>query len=353
MSSPALDGKASGTSTSANSVVSGTLTTAVSGSDVIAFVLVKHTSTPTFTVSSISSANTTGWAQKYSIPHQFGTDFWNLEVWHGKATGTIAEAITANLSGTANRNVIVVFGVSGGATSFTLDDNAGSPYMTTNDPGSNSGTHNQVFSTANANDLLVEFFADDSGNVGFGATPDAGWTLSGENINFSVSLSTAVEAVSSVQSSVTQNIWHNYNAGTNSIWGVFAIQGPASTMTSTIAMTLGGITMALADTVIDPTAIAMTLGGITMVAAGSVANPVSETIAMTLFAPTMAAAGNASNPFGHIAMTLPGITLALTDVESEPAAIAMTLFKPTMVLNAFKQVAAGNPAYFSWWFQGP
>lgn len=230
MSRPWLDGTSHGVAVSSSSLATGTLTTTRANDLIVAFVWTKKTAGGSyFTVSSMSATGVTGWTQKYQSQHgTFGSGaFANFEVWYGTASSTIAGAVTATLSGAADRAIIVAFGVNGAATSSMFDDNSGAPYQTFQDSGSNSGTHNQTYSTVNPNDLIIEFAADVQGNYGFGATPDTEWVLAGEDISSSCSMSVAVASgIKGAQSSVTHNIWGNYNSGVDSLRGIFAIKAP-------------------------------------------------------------------------------------------------------------------------------
>jgi hypothetical protein len=153
----ALDGSVHKNITSGSSTTV-TLTTSISDGLIVASILVNGTS-----VSSISSANTTGWALR---KRQASGGSNAIEEWTGKAANALSsEVITINYAAAISYSTIDVFGVSGAGTATIFDSNAALPDFGT--------TTQRAITTSNANDFLLGQY-----RFGFTSTPTqgSGWT---------------------------------------------------------------------------------------------------------------------------------------------------------------------------------
>ncbi len=150
-----LDGSVHKNITSGSSTTV-TLTTTVAG------VVVLASTTNGSPLTSVSSSNTTGWAQRAG---QAG----DLELWYGVSAGAlVGEVITVTWSGATSYSTLDVFGVGGSDTTSIWDPNGALPSSATNPPIPAVGS----ITTTNANDFLIAISRGGTGSP----TADTGWT---------------------------------------------------------------------------------------------------------------------------------------------------------------------------------
>jgi hypothetical protein len=160
----ALDGSSHTTSGAGNTLVCNGLTCA-SGDVVVACVLVLSSFDAHIT--SISSSNTTGWAQRGRVTFSSGNNA--ILMWFGKSTGALSnEAITINVDGTPAGISADVFGISGADTTTINDSNGALPAT------SNTSGNTVALTTSNANDFLIGFYGF---NSTANPTQGSGWTV--------------------------------------------------------------------------------------------------------------------------------------------------------------------------------
>ena len=179
---PALDGSATGSFTSA---ASGTVTLTTSLSNDVIVVMVEDEDVNNAVVRTVSSVTATGLAFAHRSTGSINASpYTETEVWWAAAASALSsKTITVTLSGSIDDASIVAFGVSGANTATPWDANGALPATATGASSANP-TVNGV-STSNANDMLLGFTGLSLPGSGTPATETAGagYTLIQTQVN--------------------------------------------------------------------------------------------------------------------------------------------------------------------------